>query len=190
MLNGSENSWVQGNLNGVALFSIDIGSHTGSLAQPHICDKFKDTQNYALLETTEYGMYSNSTRLYFRPSFNISDLDSFKQWLQSNNVTVVYQLAQEKIYECTNIDLITYANETNYVVNSGAIVPRTTLKVHNNISNVVKILQEKVSLLENKFIEGLKQVLAGDMYSLAELLYPEDFVEENPENNIMLLPFE
>ena len=56
-------------------------------------------------------------------------------------------------------------------MNSGSIVPRTTLKVHNNISNVVKILQEKVSLLENKFIQGLKQVLAGDMYSLAELLY-------------------
>ena len=61
----------------------------------------------------------------------------------------VKKLAQEKVYECTNIDLITYANETNYIVESGAIVPRTTLKVHNNISNVVKILQEKVSLLES-----------------------------------------
>ena len=119
-----------------------------------------------------------------------STIDQWKSELQSNNVTVVYQLAQEKVYECTNIDLITYANETNYIVESGAIVPRSTLKVHNNISNVVSLLQKKVSLLENKFIEGLKKVLAGDMYSLAELLYPEDFVEENPENNIMLLPFE
>lgn len=50
--------------------------------------------------------------------------------------------------------------------------------------------KEKVRLLENKFIEGLKQVLAGDMYSLAELLYPEDFTEGNPENEIMLIPFE
>ena len=32
---------------------------------------------------------------------------------------------------------------------SGAIVPRTTLKVHNNISNVVSLLQKKVSLLES-----------------------------------------
>lgn len=118
------------------------------------------------------------------------DVAGFKQWLQANNVTVVYQLAQEKVYECTNIDLITYANETNYIVNCGAIAPKTTLKVHNNISNVVKILQQKVSLLENKFIEGLKQVLAGDMYSLAELLYPEDFEEVETENNIMLLPLE
>ena len=61
----------------------------------------------------------------------------------------VKKLAQEKVYECTNIDLITYANETNYVVESGAIVPRTTLKVHNNISNVVSLLQKKVSLLES-----------------------------------------
>ena len=63
--------------------------------------------------------------------------------------TTVKPLSQEKVYECTNIDLITYANETNYVVESGAIVPRTTLKVHNNISNVVSLLQKKVSLLES-----------------------------------------
>ena len=63
--------------------------------------------------------------------------------------TTVKPLAQEKVYECTNIDLITYANETNYIVESGAIAPKSILKVHNNISNVVKILQEKVSLLES-----------------------------------------
>ena len=64
-------------------------------------------------------------------------------------ITFIYQLAQEKVYECTNIDLITYANETNYVVESGAIVPKSTLKVHNNIANVVSLLQKKVSLLES-----------------------------------------
>lgn len=79
---------------------------------------------------------------------NFTDVTELKQWLQANNVTVVYQLAEEKVYECTNIDLITYANETNYIVNSGVIVPKTTLKVHNNISNVVSLLQKKVSLLE------------------------------------------
>ena len=62
--------------------------------------------------------------------------------------TTVKPLAQEKVYECTNIDLITYANETNYVVESGVLSPRTTLKVHSNISNVVSLLQKKVSLLE------------------------------------------
>lgn len=63
--------------------------------------------------------------------------------------TTVKLLAQEKVYECTNIDLITYNGETNFIVESGAITPKTTLKVHNNISNVVSLLQKKVSLLES-----------------------------------------
>ena len=108
------------------------------------------------------------------------DATGFKQWLQANPTTVVYQLAQEEVYECTNLDLITYSRETNLIVNSGAIQPKLELKVLSNVSNVVKLLQEKVSVLENKFIEGLKQVLSGDMMSLAHLLYPEDF-ENNHE---------
>ena len=76
-------------------------------------------------------------------------LNGIKPYLQQNPMRVVYQLAQEKVYECTNIDLITYNGETNYIVESGAIVPRTTLKVHSNISNVVSLLQKKVSLLES-----------------------------------------
>ena len=76
-------------------------------------------------------------------------LNGIKPYLQQNPMRVVYQLAEEKVYECTNIDLITYANETNYIVECGAISPKTTLKVHNNISNVVSLLQKKVSLLEN-----------------------------------------
>ena len=63
--------------------------------------------------------------------------------------TTVKPLSQEKVYECTNIDLITYNGETNFIVESGVLSPRTTLKVHSNISNVVRLLQKKVSLLES-----------------------------------------
>ena len=163
-----------------------------------VCDKFSgDVVSSAsvLNEDREWIRPYSSTSgavgiKILKSKLSTQDVEGFKSWLQTNNVTVVYQLAEEKVYECINIDLITYANETNLIVESGAIVPKTILKVHSNITNVVKILQEKVSLLENKFIEGLKKVLAGDVYSLAELLYPEDFVEENLENDIMLLPFE
>lgn len=75
--------------------------------------------------------------------------NGIKPYLQQNPMRVVYQLAEEKVYECTNIDLITYANETNFIVESGVLSPKTTLKVHNNISNVVSLLQKKVSLLES-----------------------------------------
>lgn len=109
-----------------------------------ICDKYN---NQKLFNESSVGIYVDK-------NINITvdgvvEVEEFKNNLNTNNVTVVYQLAEEKVYECTNIDLITYANETNYVVESGAIVPKTTLKVHNNISNVVSLLQKKVSLLES-----------------------------------------
>ena len=116
-----------------------------------VCDKFnfvaslwiKDIEGICCVENNSIDIRILKSKL------STQDVQGFKQWVQANNVTVVYQLAEEKIYECTNIDLITYANETNYIVESGAISPKSILKVHNNISNVVKILQEKVSLLES-----------------------------------------
>ena len=45
----------------------------------------------------------------------------------------------------------------------------------SNISNVVRALQRKVSILENDCIQIFKYMLAGDNVSAAYILYPEDF---------------
>lgn len=115
-----------------------------------ICDKLPTSSNTYLsgdLFDCVGGVSGNNRiNVKYKGDLTVNDLINK---LSNSPHTVVYQLAQEKVYECTNIDLITYANETNYVVNSGSIVPRTTLKVHNNISNVVSLLQKKVSLLES-----------------------------------------
>jgi hypothetical protein len=135
-----------------------------------------------------WGNINNDT-LWFTFSKTLDSKSKWIEHLRANPTTLVYQLAQEEVYECTNIDLMTYSEETNYIVSSGAISPKSTLKVHNNISNVVKILQEKVNLLENTFIAGLRSVLSGDMYSLATILYPEDFEQnDNTEQDIMVIP--
>ena len=114
-----------------------------------VCDKLLGIRDTYGGNRVGLCVVSHNSKALIRVGVSQTSVEDFKQWLQANNVTVVYQLAEEKIYECTNIDLITYANETNYIVESGAIVPRTTLKVHSNISNVVSLLQKKVSLLES-----------------------------------------
>lgn len=116
-----------------------------------ICDKFNPVKHsVGWVLDSECIHISIAGELHINISrSNANSLEDALNFLNSTNITVVYQLAQEKVYECTNIDLITYANETNFIVESGAIVPRTTLKVHNNISNVVSLLQKKVSLLES-----------------------------------------
>ena len=154
VLNGSED-WVK---NGVLSTDTYSFMHLqGQQIKPtnsmedFICDKLIPA-NYNNASSECISKYSDGTQIVIKVStskLSTQDVQGFKKWLQENNVTVVYQLAEEKVYECTNIDLITYANETNYIVECGAISPKTTLKVHNNISNVVSLLQKKVSLLES-----------------------------------------
>ena len=51
-------------------------------------------------------------------------------------------------------------------------IPQPTLE------EKVQLQEDKISILENENLllkESLKLVLAGDMYSLAKVLYPEDF---------------
>ena len=184
VLNGSE-SWAESEY-GTKIPSMYTPFHTMRRAKSYsnilISNRFRTLINNAVDEEgisgyIEDGYYVGQNWIYINTNKTVAEL---KQWLQSNPVTVAYQLAKEEVYECTNLDLITYSGETNLIVNSGAIQPKITLKVLSNVSNVVKLLQEKVSVLENKFINGLKQVLAGDMMSLAHLLYPEDF-ENNHE---------
>lgn len=166
VLNGSEN-WRASGTNDTNLsrqfilanYPLDIAENKNHATPQLISDTIPATSSdaigSAMLVNEVFGIATRvkgNKGVYIalpKTKLSTQDLQGFKQWLQANNVTVVYQLAEEKVYECTNIDLITYANETNYVVESGAIVPKTTLKVHNNISNVVSLLQKKVSLLES-----------------------------------------
>lgn len=146
MLNGSENWIIDNNNTRFGLYNIDSITGNVNVNVEQISDKFSVYDRYGE-KIGSFGVGTGFVRI--QNNFGFTTATELKQWLQTNNVTVVYQLAQEKVYECTNIDLITYANETNYIVECGAISPKTTLKVHNNISNVVSLLQKKVSLLES-----------------------------------------
>ena len=111
---------------------------------------FGDVYSYNHIGISISGTDSIGTHIIINNNF--TDVTELKQWLQANNLTVVYQLAQEKVYECTNIDLITYANETNYIIECGAITPKSTFEIHCNISNVVSMLQRKASISESNLL--------------------------------------
>ena len=211
VLNGSED-WIIDNdatketslhfrLNG-ASYNLKPTNNNYSNAE-FICDKFTlrnadfvwstNTQNpNGVYEGIAINSSSFICVRVLKSKLSTQDVAGFKQWLQTNNVTVVYQLAQEKVYECTNIDLITYANETNYIVESGVIVPRTTLKVHNNISNVVSLLQKKVSLLESnmtKYMVTQNRMQLASTYSADSVTFKVDYFslcgdEENYDEDL------
>lgn len=153
---------------------------------PSITNRFIFASNDLDYEHFKFKYYEKNNHGYFWIYVNDSKLatldnNGFKQYVRNNPITVVYQLAEEKVYECTNIDLITYANETNYVVSSGAIVPRSTLKVHNNISNVVSLLQKKVSLLESNVTNYMitqNRLMLSSTYSADSVTFKVDYFAE------------
>lgn len=184
ILNGSENWGMSGsNFGEFACFYLSFNLKINGKSV--LSDKFASLEPMQTEANSVIGegISTHHTTPSFRVIVNKSklptqDVQGFKQWLQANNVTVVYQLAQEKVYECTNIDLITYNGETNYIIESGAIVPRTTLKVHNNISNVVSLLQKKVSLLESnmtKYMITQNRMQLASTYSADSVTFKVDY---------------
>lgn len=136
---------------------------------------FGDVYSYNHIGISISGTDSIGTHIIINNNF--IDVTELKQWLQANNLTVVYQLAEEKVYECTNIDLITYNGETNFIVESGVLSPKTTLKVHSNISNVVSLLQKKVSLLESnmtKYMITQNRLMLASRYNADTVSFKVD----------------
>src|SRR5699024_3706083 len=96
---------------------------------------------------------NNNVTLFIRISkskLSSQDVQGFKQWLQANNVTVVYQLAEEKVYELAPLHLDSYANETLILCNSGAISPKMEFSITSHINELVKAYGERINLLEEK----------------------------------------
>ena len=179
VLNGSENWGLGNSSNDTTLLMYVKPSEVPKSYTWGICDKFNfQTSNNVSIRDTEYIFVDTDINIRIdKTKLPTQNIAGFKQWLQANNVTVVYQLAQEKVYECTNIDLITYANETNYVVESGVLSPKTTLKVHSNISNVVSLLQKKVSLLESnmtKYMITQNRLMLASRYNADTVSFKVD----------------
>lgn len=196
VLNGSEEIGIysESDSNDVMAFTIRIKNNSVAGC---ICDRFMYKQAYGLNANYENIFNPNDSYLQIRilkSKLSTQDAQGFKQWLQANNVTVVYQLAQEEVYECTNIDLITYANETNFIVESGVLSPRTTLKVHSNISNVVSLLQKKVSLLEGNvtsYMTTQNRLMLASRYNSDTVsfkvdyaVYSENMSQENYDTDL------
>ena len=163
MLNGSENwelavgvQWNNKTLTCAFSFTLEDGKGCiwGKYIPSELSSNFSNYGDIELYNSDIEGFttdneYGNRVFRILKSKLSTQDVAGFKAWLQANPTTVVYRLAEEKVYECTSLDLITYENETNFIVNTGTITPLSTLQVKNNIGNIVLELQQKVSNLEN-----------------------------------------
>ena len=106
------------------------------------------------------------------------DVEGFKQWLQANNVTLVYQLAEEEVYELAPLHLDSYANETLILCNSGAISPHMEFSITSHISELVKAYGERINLLEEKvykYMVAQNRLQLASTYSADSVTFKVDY---------------
>ena len=165
---------------------------------PLCCDKFIVTSDY-INNNIDCESIGQTVSPYNTISIRISNtklssnnVEGFKQWLQANPVTVVYQLAQEEVYEITPLHLDSYANETLILCNSGAISPKMEFSITSHINELVKAYGERVNLLEEKVYQYMvtqNRMQLASTYSADSVTFKVDYFslcgdEENYDEDL------
>ena len=137
---------------------------------------FGDVYSYNHIGISISGTDSIGTHIIINNNF--MDVTELKQWLQANNVTVVYQLAQEEVYELAPLHLDSYANETLILCNSGAISPKMEFSITSHINELVKAYGERINLLEEKVYKYMvtqNRMQLASTYSADSVTFKVDY---------------
>lgn len=141
-------------------------------------------------QTDSPAVYSGSQYVAFRiPTSELKTPDIFgvRDWMDEKQPTIKYIRETPQFIPLPHnqqVKLRTFAGQTNIAFLT-EIAGQVKAQVPKSLGAVVNTHTEQIEILHN----ALKSVLAGDMYSLATILYPEDFEQnDNTEQDIMTIP--
>ena len=195
VLNGSENWNINNNSTNHMRFSLNVDCKVG------ILDVISDKFSYVGDSTTKETIFTYRTNgqnhgvlviCIDKSKLSTQDVEGFKQWLQANNVTVVYQLAEEEVCELAPLHLDSYANETLILCNSGAISPKMEFSITSHINELVKAYGERINLLEEKVYKYMvtqNRMQLASTYSADSVTFKVDYFslcgnEENYDEDL------
>ena len=197
VLNGSEEFYMidVNDKPNTLLFHTDANFiPSANVIKDSICDKLALNKTISGVDVESH-LVAETSRIYIRllkSKLSTQDVQGFKQWLQTNNVTVVYQLAEEEVYEIAPLHLDSYANETLILCNSGAISPKMEFSITSHINELVKAYGERINLLEEKvyqYMVAQNRLQLASTYSADSVTFKVDYFslcgdEENYDEDL------
>lgn len=98
----------------------------------------------------------------------VTSVEEYKQYLQSNPITIYGQLKNPITIELEeNLDIATYNGYNTLVVINQGVCPVVSFKLPGNINNTIEILEEKVKKLQDNELKldtlMLKSIYSGDL---------------------------
>ncbi|MGO1042155.1 hypothetical protein ACTPEO_05410 [Clostridioides difficile] len=153
ILNGQEvwSELTENTTNETLLFSVPIGASTNGTNNIDLhCDKFKAS----VIWGTDYnfeGIYETKTNIWiriFKNRLTTQNVEGFKAWLDSNNVTVIRQIKTKEI-ELGTLNLEKFNNQTRFICNSGAITPNLNFESTQNLGSHIEVIRDNIKNISN-----------------------------------------
>lgn len=148
-LNGNEHLGIYANNGNTAVFGV---VHEGQTQKRGlgICDKFRYHMAYNTGEEHFYLEADNAVNIEISLSkLSSANEEGLKTWLQSNPITIVYELATPQIIELPNFNPQAYEGDTTLLINSGVIQGECNFEVTNSKGSEIEVLKDKVSSLDD-----------------------------------------
>lgn len=144
----SENWSLQKTENGKSQFTMSA-KRTGIKPNSKILsDKYNNITS-SQFTNMEVGVFNGSAWGLVINDPSVTDVQSLKAKLQSNNIKVNVQLLEGKTYEINPIFPNSYENETMISFGSGVIAPYASWKITSSLPNFVQNIEDRVCRLEN-----------------------------------------
>ena len=118
-----------------------------------LSDKFVYIPNYELDKEHFYisntGTQTNFFLFIDKSKLNGTDIDTAKQYLRNNPLTIVYELENPIEEELPNFNPQTFEGDTTLLLNSGVIQAEADFEVTNSMGSEIEVLKGKVSSLDD-----------------------------------------
>lgn len=153
VLSGGE-SWEVNKSDNNGVFSASTTTHIGFANGEIMCNKLATTaisSREGVMMDVATGKVLICVETNKLPS---QDIQGFKQWLASNNLTIIYQLAKEEVFEVNPLFLETFEGETVISVDSGVIHAPIEFKTTSSLPNLTRNLQLRIDNLENEIYKS------------------------------------
>lgn len=149
ILNGVDDYWWADD-SGKGFFSNKLIGKFGS--EYLLCDYFKPSNNYITWSGEGQCGLGTSGSLWFMPTTQGMSLDDWKAWLQENNVTVYYQLAEPQTISLGKLEDIISTDEG---ANTFAINGNIDTKISTTYAlGLKKYIDNKIAQVSQAIVEG------------------------------------
>ncbi|MGO1042154.1 hypothetical protein ACTPEO_05405 [Clostridioides difficile] len=116
-------------------------------------DKFKPV-SANILANCDYECIANGGNTGYETMIRIAktkvdSLETFKTWLKSNNITVLYPLERPQVQSLVDLSMQTFEGKTKFLLFTRSIIPTINFEVTQNFGSNIEILKSKINTLES-----------------------------------------